>query len=299
MSFKHIENLFRQLTKLADQASMGNYQEAGGIYELTKTGKYPEEVAELAEAFGMMIVRVESREQQLESVIEDLKEKKLELETLSKELFEANIGMLEVLGNAIAKRDSDTNEHNYRVTIYAINIAEAVGLTKEGIRSLMKGAFLHDVGKIGISDNILLKPKKLTGAEYKIMKNHVQYGADIIGNYEWLKDAMDVVLNHHEKYDGGGYMKGLKGEDIPVNARIFQIADVFDALTSKRPYKEPFSFNKAVRLVEEKRGRDFDPHMLDVFVTIAKNLYLQISNADDYTLKNTLRGLINKYFDEG
>ncbi|MBF0344623.1 MAG: HD domain-containing protein [Nitrospirae bacterium] len=212
------------------------------------------------------------------------------------ELSEANVGILEALGGAIAKRDSDTHSHNYRVTIYAVRLADALGLDSETICSLIKGSFLHDAGKIAISDNILLKPDKLTEEEFSIMKTHVKHGVDIIGKNAWLQDAVDVVHYHHEKYDGTGYMSALKGHDIPLRARIFAIVDVFDALTSKRPYKEPFSYEKTMEILKQSRGSHFDPEILDVFFSISNDLYGEISKGDDAVLMHTLDRLINKYF---
>ena len=215
------------------------------------------------------------------------------------DLYHANVGMLKVLGGAIAKRDSDTNIHNYRVTIYAVRLAEAVGLKRENIAGLIKGSFLHDVGKIAISDRILLKPGKLTDEEMAIMKTHVRHGVDIVGHYGWLKDSADVVRYHHEKFDGSGYEAGLKGHDIPINARIFAVADVFDALTSWRPYKEPFDLETAMRILMESRGSHFDPTLIDAFARIAGSLYGEISGADDKLLENRLDGLIDRYFSTG
>lgn len=212
------------------------------------------------------------------------------------DLSDANMGMLEVLGNAIAKRDSDTNDHNYRVTLYSFRLAEALGLDREKIQELVKGAFLHDVGKIAISDNILLKPGKLTEEEFEIMKTHVVHGEEIIGSYSWLKDAVRVARNHHEQYSGNGYMNGLRGDAIPVTARIFALIDVFDALTSKRPYKEPFTFEKSMNIVNEGKGTHFDPVILDEFNKIAQSLYNKIHGADEKYLRDALRELINKYF---
>ncbi|MBI4985963.1 MAG: HD domain-containing protein, partial [Rhodocyclales bacterium] len=153
----------------------------------------------------------------------------------SRDLLRSNVELMEVLGSAIAKRDSDTNIHNYRVAIYAVKLAETAKLDATRIRDLIGGAFLHDVGKIGISDSILLKPARLDEREFAAMKTHVAIGVDIIEKSNWLQQARDVVEFHHEKYDGNGYLKGLRGEDIPLTARIFAIVDVFDALTSKRP----------------------------------------------------------------
>ncbi len=211
-------------------------------------------------------------------------------------LQKANIELLEVLGSAIAKRDSDTNMHNYRVTSIAIRLAEALGLKKEGIRALIKGSFLHDAGKIGISDNILTKAGRLTEEEFEVMKGHVRHGMDIISNYHWLNDAADVVLYHHEKYDGSGYMAGLKGKDIPFNARIFTIADVFDALTSARPYKKPLPFEETMLTLEESSGTHFDPELLKVFKGIAGTLYIEISAGTDNENKEALDWRIYEYF---
>jgi HD-GYP domain-containing protein (c-di-GMP phosphodiesterase class II) len=214
-------------------------------------------------------------------------------------LSAANLGMLKVLGGAIAKRDSDTNAHNYRVTIYAISLAEAIGVGVQEIRALIKGAFLHDVGKIGISDTILLKPGQLDQEEFAVMQQHVRHGVDIISNYAWLDDAVTVTRHHHEKFDGTGYPDGLKGEEIPGNARIFAIADVFDALTSKRPYKERFSFAKSVEILRTGAGTHFDPVLVAAFLRIARDLYEQLSdNERESYLNDRLEQLVNNYFKE-
>ncbi|MEK6679706.1 MAG: HD domain-containing phosphohydrolase [Nitrospirota bacterium] len=213
----------------------------------------------------------------------------------SVDLSKANIEMLKALGEAIAKRDHDTNIHNYRVTIYSVRLAETVGLEKERIQSLIKGAFLHDLGKIGISDNILLKPGKLTEEEFNIMKVHVHIGLEIVNNYKWLIDAEDIVQYHHERFNGSGYI-GLKEREIPINARIFTIADYFDALTSKRPYKEPYSFEKSLQILREGNKTVFDPELLNAFLEIIPSLYTEVNATETYTIENTLNSLINKYF---
>lgn len=215
---------------------------------------------------------------------------------LSRDLSEANVGMLETLGSAVAKRDSDTNAHNYRVTLYAVELAEALGLDAGDIMSLIKGSFLHDIGKIAISDNILLKPGKLTDEEFSVMKTHVRHGYDIISKYNWLKDAGDIVKYHHEKYNGTGYMSGLKGGEIPLNARIFAIVDVFDALTSKRPYKEPFGYEKTMQIIEEGIGSHFDPQIAETFKKMAGELYDTTSTGEETFLENTLHKFVKKYF---
>ncbi len=215
---------------------------------------------------------------------------------LSSDLLNGNIELMDVLGSAIAKRDSDTNSHNYRVTIYAIRFAELLKLPSTQIRKLIAGAFLHDVGKIGIRDNILLKPVRLTDDEFAVMRTHVLLGADIIRRSKWLTGAREVVEFHHEKFDGSGYMKRLSGNEIPLNARIFTIVDVFDALTSKRPYKEPFGFEKAMELMMPDSGKRFDPELLRIFNEKAHALYQEISHAPDDVLESMLNTLIRQHF---
>ena len=219
-----------------------------------------------------------------------------QLTVLTENLVESNVETLRVIGSAIAKRDSDTDSHNYRVTIYSVELAERIGLKPNLIQGLIKGAFLHDVGKIGISDQILRKPEKLSESEYESMKLHVQHGLDIVSQSEWLKDAVDVVGYHHEKFSGEGYPNGLKGHEIPVNARIFAIADVFDALTSQRPYKERLSLATSMEILNQGRGNHFDPALLDSFNEIAPVLYEQFTEGSDDALIKKLETIILKYF---
>jgi len=214
----------------------------------------------------------------------------------SRQLLRSNLQVLEVLGNAVAKRDSDTDVHNYRVTLYSVKIAEVLGLDNADIQRLIKGAFLHDVGKIGISDNILLKPGKLTDEEFNTMKTHVELGLDIISPTEWLNDARDVVQYHHEKFSGGGYMAGLAGEDIPILARIFAVADVFDALVSQRPYKDPMPLGKALSILEEGRGNHFDPAILDAFLPNAERWLAWMNSHDAETVRENMRDQVESYF---
>lgn len=219
-----------------------------------------------------------------------------QLTVLTENLVASNIETLRVIGSAIAKRDSDTDNHNYRVTIFSVELAERIGLKPNIIQGLIKGAFLHDVGKIGISDKILLKPAKLTEAEYETMKLHVQHGIDIVKQSEWLKDAVDVVGYHHEKFSGEGYPNGLKGYEIPVNARIFAIADVFDALTSKRPYKSQLSLETSLEILNEGRGTHFDPKLLDIFNEIAPSLFEQFTKSSNKQLFQKMEFIVLKYF---
>lgn len=214
---------------------------------------------------------------------------------LSINLLDANLETLQGFGSAIAKRDSDTDAHNFRVTIYAVKLAESMGLNASMIRTLIKGAFLHDVGKIGIRDHILLKPGRLDPDEFEIMKTHVRHGLDIVNNCHWLRDASEVVGNHHEKFDGSGYYQALKGEDIPITARIFAIVDVFDALTSERPYKKPLSLEEAMDIVLSGAGQHFDPEVLQHFDSIALSLHQDFAH-DENRARSELAQIIRHYF---
>lgn len=216
----------------------------------------------------------------------------------SNNLALTNIGLLKVLGSAIAKRDSDTNIHNYRVTLYSVHIGERLRLSNAAMKGLIKGAFLHDLGKIAISDSILHKPGKLTDEEFGIMKSHVQHGEDLVRSYDWLKDALDVVTGHHEKFDGSGYPLGLAQKSISLNARIFAIADVFDALTSRRPYKEPFSFAVSMEIIRKSSGGHFDPDIAQLFMELAEVLHAEICNDEETLLHQKLEACIIKYFKE-
>jgi HD-GYP domain-containing protein (c-di-GMP phosphodiesterase class II) len=221
------------------------------------------------------------------------------LADFSDNLLEANLAALSLLGAAIAKRDSDTDAHNYRVTIYALRLGEAIGLPPAEMRGLLKGAFLHDVGKIAIRDDILLKPGKLTEEELRVMRTHVDHGIDVVRRSAWLADAVAVVGSHHEKFDGSGYPNGTRGSDIPIAARIFAIVDVFDALTSRRPYKQPFAYEESVTILEQGRGRHFDAALLDAFLAIAPELYRQYAGREDHGIKRELEDMARRQFHAG
>jgi len=218
------------------------------------------------------------------------------LETLSLNLLDANLETLGVVGSAIAKRDSDTDAHNFRVTVYAATVAEAAGMDGDQMRGLIKGAFLHDVGKLGIRDAVLLKPGKLDADEFGEMKRHVAHGLDIVDRSSWLRDAMAVVGHHHEKWDGSGYGAGLRGEQIPLAARIFAVADVFDALTSRRPYKEPLPVDEALAILEKGRASHFDPGVLDLFAPMARELHRRVASDEGEASRAEVGALLQRHF---
>ena len=215
----------------------------------------------------------------------------------ARQILLGDLELMAVLGGAIAQRDSDTGQHNYRVTFYALRLAEHVGLSTPRIRELMAGAFLHDIGKIGIPDAILHKSEALSDDEYSRMKEHVSRGLEITAPSSWLGLARDVIGAHHECFDGSGYPKGLVGEAIPLTARIFAIADVFDALTSARPYKLPFPLEQSLAILKEQSGSHFDPVLLDAFLEIAPRLHAQVSGGGRDALERALREAIPRYWD--
>lgn len=214
----------------------------------------------------------------------------------TREVLESHISMMEALGRAIARRDSDTGAHNYRVAWIAATLGEAVGLHGSRMQELIAGSFLHDVGKIGIPDAILLKPGRLNEDEMLVMRTHVGLGEDIVTGAGWLEGGRAVVAGHHEKWDGTGYPRGVAGEDIPLVARIFALADVFDALCARRPYKEPMPLEAAMQVLTEGSGKHFDPHLLKVFSGQAQHIHATIINASEEQARMLLEVMVRKHF---
>jgi HD-GYP domain-containing protein (c-di-GMP phosphodiesterase class II) len=214
----------------------------------------------------------------------------------AREILESHISITEALGRAIARRDSDTGAHNYRVAWIAARIGEHLKLSRGQMQALIVGSFLHDVGKIAIPDAILLKPGRLDETEMSIMRTHVEQGEAIVSGIDWLSDAAEVVSGHHEKWDGTGYPRGLAQEQIPLSARIFAVADVFDALCSKRPYKEAHAFDAVINMIVQDAGRHFDPKVVDQFIRIARDLHNRLLQCDEQACRELLRGKIREYF---
>ena len=215
----------------------------------------------------------------------------------ARELLESHITMMEAMGRAIARRDSDTGTHNYRVAWMAASLGEAVGLHGSRMKALIAGSFLHDVGKIGIPDDILLKPGQLTEHEIAVMRTHVTMGEEIVTGAGWLEGGREVVAGHHEKWDGSGYPRGLAGENIPLVARIFAIVDVFDALCARRPYKPSRDLPAVLEVMTEGAGRHFDPHLLKAFVGLAPRFHQAIIKADETQARALLDQMVRKHFD--
>jgi putative nucleotidyltransferase with HDIG domain len=180
---------------------------------------------------------------------------------------------LEALGDALDMKDSETEGHSRRVTAYTIVIARAMGLPPEQIPTIARGAFLHDIGKLAIPDAILCKPSKLTTEEMAIMKEHCFKGYQIVKKIPFLVEACEIVYSHQERYDGTGYPRGLKGEEIPLGARIFSVADTLDAMTVDRVYRPRQSYQAAREEIMRWSGRQFDPDVVKAFIEIPEDIW--------------------------
>lgn len=207
-----------------------------------------------------------------------------------------NIDLLSVLGKVTELRNGETAGHNLRVTLYTLLFAESLELPAQEIARTVKGALLHDVGKLAVPDRILGKPGPLEPDERTEMAKHVSYGLEIIRQSHVLRDAAPVVGAHHERYDGEGYPCGLKGEDIPREARLFALVDVFDALTSSRVYKPAFSVDEALSTMAAGRGSHFDPVLFDRFVALAPEIARRLPK-DEPALATLLMERLLPYFE--
>jgi putative nucleotidyltransferase with HDIG domain len=184
------------------------------------------------------------------------------------ELKESYQATLLALSAALDARDRETEGHSQRVTRWALAIGRQLQLHADELTNLERGALLHDVGKIGISDNILRKAGPLTALERQVMNQHPQLGYNMLRGITFLRDALPVVLHHQEMYDGSGYPAGLRADEIPLGARIFAVADAYDAMTSVRPYRQPLSHAAALAEIDRCRGTQFDPRVVDAFFSL-------------------------------
>jgi len=180
---------------------------------------------------------------------------------------------LEALGDALDLKDRETEGHSRRVTAFTIAIARAMGLTADQIRVIARGAFLHDIGKMAIPDAILNKPGALTPDEVGIMREHSYHGYQIVKKIPFLQEAAEIVYAHQERFDGTGYPRGLKGEQIPLGARMFAVADTLDAITSDRPYRPAQTLTAAREEIQRWAGRQFDPEVVKMFLSMPENIW--------------------------
>jgi putative nucleotidyltransferase with HDIG domain len=183
---------------------------------------------------------------------------------------------LEALGGALDAKDAETEGHCQRVTAFTITIARAMGVEKGLLRHIARGAFLHDIGKMGVPDSILTKPGPLTAEEREIMRRHCDIGYAVLERIPFLKEAAEIVLSHQECYDGSGYPRGLKAEQIPLGARIFAVADTLDAMISDRPYRKALPISAAREEIQRFSGKQFDPQVVAVFMAQPESLWREL-----------------------
>ncbi len=197
---------------------------------------------------------------------------------------------LEALGDALDMKDAETEGHSKRVTAFTIAMARALGLAPERIRVIARGAFLHDIGKMAIPDAILRKPGALTEEETEIMKEHAYRGYQMLRKIPFLQEAAEIVHAHQERWDGTGYPRGLKGDQIPLGARIFAIADTLDAITSDRPYRAAQSIQAAREEIQRWSGRQFDPNIVDVFQSMPESIWRDLRREIDSQIYRFAQG---------
>ena len=197
-----------------------------------------------------------------------------ELSRTSRQMDEICDMTVAALGAALNLKDHETSDHCTRVSRNSVLLGEALSLSELELKNLKWGAYLHDVGKIGIPERILLKPGDLTPEERVVVGKHPLMGFNMLQGIPFLRHATDVVLSHHESYDGSGYPNGLTGTDIPLHARIFAVVDALDAMTSERPYRAPLPFAEAVRELERGAGKQFDPQIVRIAITKPESSWL-------------------------
>ena len=245
----------------------------GGAYDFISK---PFKLAVLEERLDKVIgewrsrVRYQYYNNHLEDLVNAMTEKLLKTSKQIEQIYDTTVA---ALGAALDLRDPETEEHCYRVSRNSICLGKALGLSATELRNLKRGAYLHDIGKIGIPEHILMKPTKLTAEEMEVVKAHPLLGYRMVSGIEFLKVATDVVLYHHEKYDGSGYPNGLKGKDIPTAARIFAVIDTLDAMVYDRPYRKALPLSEFVRELKKESGKQFDPDVVEKFLEIPENAW--------------------------
>ncbi len=201
-----------------------------------------------------------------------LLDERANIEKAHLKLLQAYDAVIEGWSRAMDMRDKETEGHTQRVAELTVHLAKAIGMDDQSLVEARRGALLHDIGKLGVPDAILQKPGKLTEEEWIIMRMHPQYAFDMLKPDPYLTQALDIPYCHHEKWDGSGYPRGLRGEEIPLSARLFAFADVWDALTSDRPYRSALSAEEATEYIHKNSGSHFDPTFVEIFLVIAQNI---------------------------
>ncbi len=235
---------------------------------------------EIIRKLDQLLILIESGIKSIDQMNE-IKKINEKLSETNEKLEEAYLSTIQTLRYTVEAKDTYTRGHSDRVSQYSVLIGKHLGLSDKELHDLEIGGLFHDIGKIGVPDSILRKESKLTDDEYSEIKNHPAIGEHILSSATIFKDIIPIVKHHHEKYDGTGYPGKLKGEEIPYLARIAAIADTFDAMTSKRSYRDALPMDVVVSEFERCRGTQFDPQLDDVFLDILKNHYDEIEHIRD------------------
>ena len=230
--------------------------------------KYADDLVRVYQSEKEKTKELQTANEQLVKFAGDLNRTFSELKSTHQELQESHLDTIHRLVLAAEYKDEDTGDHIVRMSRYSALIAAKLGLPDSDVQNIRYAAPMHDVGKIGIPDNILMKPGKLTDEEFDIMKTHTNIGAKILAKSkaDILQLAQQIAVSHHEKWNGNGYPQGLSGSKITISGRIVGLADVFDALTSRRPYKDPYPVEVACDIIEKESGQHFDPDVANVFL---------------------------------
>jgi putative two-component system response regulator len=243
-------------------------------------------------------LRIKTMMDELEELSKTLEEKVVQrtrtIEKMNRELSDSCHLTMESLVGALDVREHETSRHSLRVAFDTVEIAKAWGISGQELEEIAMGALLHDVGKIGISDNILLKPGKLTDEEWEQMRKHVEMGWKIVKGIKFMGRGRELVRSHHERYDGRGYPRGLKNEEIYIGARFFAIADTLDSMTNDRPYRRALSFEAFLEELRKCSGSQFDPDAVEKFLSMPRDVWFQIARRADYVDFNKLISVIHQ-----
>lgn len=235
---------------------------------------------EKSDKFDQLLLLIESGIKAI-SQMNMIKEMNVELKDTYDKLERAYMESIQTLRYTVEAKDTYTRGHSDRVSEYSVLIGKHLGLSDDDLKTIQVGGLFHDIGKIGVPDSILLKTDKLTDDEYSEIKNHPTIGAHILSTATIFQDIIPIVKHHHEKYDGFGYPGKLKGEDIPYFARIAAVADTFDAMTSKRTYRDALPIDVVKEEIKRCKGTQFDPNIADVFLDILENDYDEIKKIQE------------------
>ncbi len=268
LTYFAIKNIFKPVSALIDAMIKAE----DGDYMLQVPVEREDEVANIAIQFNKTIEKISFRDEELQALNEELIASFREINETNEKMLQLYFDTIKALVQAMEFKDTYTKGHSERVMEYSLRLGSKLNLTQEEMEILRHGSILHDIGKLGIPDEVLLKASTLNEEEYNIIKEHSRKGASFIENLEFLKESLPIIRNHHERFDGGGYPDQLKGDEIPLLVKIVTIADAYDAMTTRRAYKEPFTMDEAVIELRRNKGTQFDPFLVEKFIETIYNI---------------------------